>query len=56
MLSRKDGTSDDIADGEDRRDVADNLAGGSIRSRHAVLVYALDSKEADVGSENHSRL
>ena len=56
MLSRKNSTSNDVADGEYRRNVADNLARSSIWIGGTALVDTLNGEEANVGGKDHGRL
>lgn len=49
-------TGDDVADAEERRNVADDLTRRAVGARYASLVYALDREESDVGGKDYGGL
>lgn len=53
MLLAENRAGDDVADAEERRDVADDLARGAVA---AGMVYTLDREEPDVGGKDDGRL
>lgn len=49
-------TGNDVADAEERRDVADDLARRAVGGRYASIVYTLDREEPDVGGQDDGGL